>query len=83
MEKNDNPKADNKMMPKPQGVSFSTRVVLIGYLSLILSFLKITAVINWGWLWILSPIWIPFSIIFILILFIMAQGFLGKIIGRL
>jgi len=29
--------------------------------------LKLTGYINWSWLWVLSPIWIPLSVILILL----------------
>lgn len=31
----------------------------LGLLTLIFITLKLTKVINWSWLWILSPLWIP------------------------
>ena len=45
------------------GISFS------GALALIFIILKLCGVIDWSWLWVLSPIWIPFLIIAILCLF--------------
>lgn len=45
------------------GISFS------GALTLIFITLKLCGVIDWSWLWILSPIWIPFLIGVILGLF--------------
>jgi hypothetical protein len=43
-----------------------------GYLPLILFViflgLKITGVINWDWIWVFSPIWIPIILIFMLII---------------
>lgn len=37
--------------------------------------LKLTGVITWSWLWVLSPFWIPFVIfaLFLLILVIVAK----------
>ena len=32
--------------------------------------LKLTNYIDWSWLWVLSPIWISFSIFFIIVLLI-------------
>lgn len=33
-----------------------------GLLTIAFIVLKLTGVINWSWLWVLSPIWISFSI---------------------
>lgn len=30
--------------------------------------LKLTSVINWSWLWVTSPLWIPFALCIVLIL---------------
>ena len=45
------------------GIGFS------GLLTIVFIVLKLTKVINWSWLWVLSPIWISFCVgILILIL---------------
>ena len=41
-----------------------------GLLAILFIGLKLTGVITWPWLWVLSPIWIPFVIVFICLLFI-------------
>lgn len=38
-----------------------------GLLTLIFITLKLTEVISWSWWWVLSPIWISFSILLIVI----------------
>lgn len=35
----------------------------LGILTLIFITLKLTGFIAWSWLWVLSPIWIPLSIV--------------------
>lgn len=30
--------------------------------------LKLTSVINWSWLWVTSPLWIPFALCIVLLL---------------
>ena len=42
------------------GIGFS------GALALIFIVLKLTKVITWSWVWVLSPIWIPFTLVVIL-----------------
>lgn len=44
------------------GISFA------GALTLIFIILKLCKVIDWSWIWVLSPIWISFLIVFILYL---------------
>lgn len=33
-----------------------------GLLAIVFITLKLIGIINWSWLWVLSPIWIPFAI---------------------
>lgn len=40
----------------------------LGMLLVAFIVLKLTGVIAWGWFWVLSPLWMPFAILF---------GFLG------
>ena len=41
------------------GVSFG------GLLLIAFIVLKLTHVIDWSWLWVLAPLWIPFIIVFV------------------
>jgi CHASE2 domain-containing sensor protein len=52
------------MTNKKSGCSVS-----LPFITLILVSLKLTGVINWSWLWVTSPIWIPIALA-LLILFI-------------
>ena len=52
------------MTDKKTGCSVS-----LPFITLILVTLKLTGVINWSWLWVTSPIWIPIALA-LLILFI-------------
>lgn len=38
----------------------STEVGFLGILTIIFIILKILNYIDWSWIWVLSPIWIPF-----------------------
>lgn len=38
----------------------------LGFLGLLFIALKLTGQINWSWLWVLSPLWIPFVIVIII-----------------
>ena len=41
-----------------------------GLLALVFITLKLTGVITWSWLWVLSPIWIPFSVAVVALLIV-------------
>jgi len=41
-----------------------------GLLTILFIALKLTNVINWSWWWVLSPIWISFSVVIIILLII-------------
>ena len=45
-----------------------------GLLAIAFIVLKLCKVINWGWLWVLAPIWIPIALIILIIaiIFILA-----------
>lgn len=59
-------KMNNESSNRP-GIGF------IGLLQLIFITLKLVGVINWGWLWVLSPIWISLVIV-VICLIIMFWG---------
>ena len=52
------------MSNKKSGCSVSLPLV-----TLILVILKLTGVINWSWVWVTSPIWIPIALV-LFILFV-------------
>ncbi|MHA1776180.1 MAG: hypothetical protein ACTSWC_05370 [Promethearchaeota archaeon] len=43
---------------------------LAGSLTIIFIILKLTGVISWSWLWVLSPLWISAALIFLFLLFV-------------
>ena len=51
----------NKEYNTSSGISFS------GVLTIVFIVLKLTGVISWSWLWVLSPIWISLAIAMIMI----------------
>jgi hypothetical protein len=52
---------------------------LSGFLLILFIIFKLVGVINWSWWWVLSPLWLPYALI-LLVLFI---GGLGVVIGDL
>lgn len=45
-----------------------------GLLGLIFITLKLTKVIDWSWLWVLSPFWAPFGVFIVLLLLTLICG---------
>lgn len=45
------------------------RIGFSGMLTLLFIGLKLTGYINWSWLWVLSPLWITFVTVFVLLMF--------------
>ena len=55
--------------------SASSGIGFTGLLTILFVGLKLTGVINWPWIWVLSPIWIGFSLaVGIVILFLIVVG---------
>lgn len=50
----------DKVVERRSGIGFT------GLLTLIFITLKLTGYITWSWVWVLSPIWITFLIVFVL-----------------
>lgn len=48
----------------------------LGALTITFIVLKLTGVIDWSWLWVLAPTWIPFA----LAMLILASLFLGAVL---
>lgn len=47
-------------------------------LGLIFIVLKLLDVITWSWLWVLSPFWIPFVIVSVILSIIFGKSYLRK-----
>lgn len=48
--------SDTKVQAGGGGIGFC------GLLTILFIGLKLTGYVNWSWLWVLSPLWIPFAI---------------------
>ena len=53
--------AENSNVSSTGGIGFA------GLLAILFIGLKLTGGINWSWLWVLSPIWIPFAFAIVLV----------------
>ena len=64
-------KKKEKMIAKSTGIylSFLSKSML-----LIFVILKLLNVVNWPWLWVLSPIWIPFTLLGIVYAYMIENG---------
>lgn len=49
----------------------STGIGFFGLLAILFIGLKLTHVINWSWLWVLSPIWIPAALVVLILVAIL------------
>lgn len=45
----------------------SNGIGFCGLLTIVFIVLKLTEVINWSWIWVLSPLWIDFGLVVILL----------------
>ena len=46
----------------------------VGMLQVLFIGLKLGKVINWGWLWVLSPMWISLGLIILIVLLVIIGG---------
>lgn len=46
-------------------LNINFNVDFLGFLALIFITLKLCHIIDWSWMWVLAPIWIPFSIVLV------------------
>lgn len=51
-------------------VNVSSGIGFMGVLQIVFIVLKLVKVINWSWIWVLSPTWIPLSITVICLLIV-------------
>lgn len=46
-------------------------ITFLGLLTIVFIVLKLTKVVSWSWLWVLSPLWIPAAIIVVAVVIIL------------
>ena len=46
----------------------SSGIGFTGLLAIVFITLKLMGYITWSWLWVLSPLWIPLAIIFVIVI---------------
>lgn len=64
---------------KPQNVIVHKNGIgFLGALTLLFIALKLTGFITWSWLWVLSPLWLPFAIVFGIFILILTGMFIHE-----
>lgn len=53
------------------------------FIFVILAVLKLTHVIDWSWVWITSPLWIPFALVFSVICLGAFSGLIKSLLSKL
>lgn len=56
--------------------SSSSGIGFAGLLTIVFIVLKLTGVISWSWLWVLSPLWISFLVGLVAVAVVLAIAFL-------
>lgn len=64
------------MSSKKEGNRTAVQFPIFGVLGLIFITLKLTNFIDWSWLWVLSPFWIPLTLV-------VGFGFFAMFVGEL
>lgn len=65
-----------------RGSSTSSGIGFAGLLTVLFVGLKLAKVIDWSWVWVLSPLWISASITVAILLFILVVFVLAIIYGK-
>jgi len=60
---------------KTNSISYTPTTSTSSLLGILFITLKLTGYIDWSWLWVLSPFWIPFALLIgFLVIFLVAIG---------
>ena len=58
----------NSSSPNSGGIGF------FGLLTIVFITLKLTDHIDWSWWWVLAPLWMPITLIIVIVLLILSAG---------
>lgn len=53
-----------------------------GLLTIVFIALKLCHVIEWSWLWVLAPLWIPFAIVIVVLIIIAIVMIIGAMLDK-
>lgn len=62
--------------------SSSGGIGFCGLLTILFIGLKLTGYITWSWVWVLSPLWISFAVIAVILLVILAFAAVAVLLGK-
>lgn len=62
---------------------FGIRITFLNALFLIFLTLKLTGTITWSWWWVTAPMWMPFAVVLIALVFAVICFGIGKAIEEL
>lgn len=65
-------------MSNNQQINIKLPGSFIGLLTILFIGLKLTNYIDWSWLWILAPLWVPITLILLIALAILCLYFIVK-----
>ena len=67
-----------KLDKKSNDINIHESMGFATVLGIVFIVLKLCKVINWSWLWVLSPLWIPVAIGILLLAILIIMIFIGK-----
>lgn len=76
-------KNHKKGVEKMENNEGTRKGIFLPLLTILFIALKLTGYIDWSWWWILSPLWIPYGLATIIILFVMFIRFIKNIFNKL
>jgi len=56
----------------------SSGLGISGVLFIVFLVLKLTKIIDWSWLWVFAPLWIPWGLVFIVFIIAIIMGILRE-----
>lgn len=63
-----------------KSTTVSTGIGFPGLLTIVFITLKLLGKIEWSWLWVLAPTWIPFGLLAVFLLFCGVMALLSKVL---
>ena len=60
------------------GTTITSGISFFELLTVVFIVLKLTNVINWSWLWVLAPIWIPTSLVIAVCFIVLLIAIIGR-----
>ena len=63
-------------------VSFENSSIFLLGLTIIFVILKCTGAVNWSWIWVFAPLWIPFAVVIAIIVLVAVFVVVRKIIKK-